>query len=93
MKVLRKSWVRNFVLAFVMLVVCGQAYADLESGLETLQDKIRMISVPLCVIFLVVAGWQKMSGRGDLFIAALIGAMIVFAAPQIIEMFQAIFGS
>lgn len=92
LKILRQPIIRQIVLIALMAIVCTNAYADLESGLESLQDKVRTISVPLATVFLIIAGWQKMAGRGDLFVAALIGSIIIFAAPQIIDMFQRIFG-
>jgi hypothetical protein len=39
-----------------------------------------------------VAGWQKAIGNNFMFFAALMGTLIMFAAPQLVEFFSASFG-
>jgi type IV secretory pathway VirB2 component (pilin) len=75
-----------------MLVTISPAFADLESGMADLQGKIKAISTPLAIIFIIIAGWQKAMGNDHLFVAALIGTVIMFAAPQIVPFISTAFG-
>jgi len=68
------------------------AFADLVSGMDDLQSKVKTICQPLAIIFLIVAGWQKAMGNSQLFVAALIGTVIMFASPQIVDFVSASFG-
>ena len=68
------------------------AFADLESGMADLQSKILGISTPLAIIFLIIAAWQKAMGNNTFFLAALVGTVIMFAAPQIVEFISVSFG-
>jgi hypothetical protein len=79
------------VLVFMFLTV-APAFADLESGMVDLQGKIRAICTPLAIIFIMVAGWQKAMGNDHLFVAALIGTVVMFAAPQIVPFISSVFG-
>ncbi len=79
----------------VLALLCAlttTAWADLESGMEDLQSKILSISTPLAIIFLIIAAWQKALGNSTFFFAALIGTVIMFAAPQIVEFISVSFG-
>ncbi len=75
-----------------LLIISTPAFADLTSGMEELQSKVKTICQPLAVIFLIVAGWQKAMGNSQLFVAALIGTLIMFASPQIVDFVSASFG-
>ena len=76
----------------LLCVLTTTAWADLESGMEDLQSKILSISTPLAIIFLIVAAWQKAMGNNMFFFAALIGTVIMFAAPQIVDFIRISFG-
>ncbi len=76
----------------LLLIMASPAWADLESGMADLQGKILAISTPLAIIFLIIAAWQKAMGNDHLFYAALIGTVIMFSAPQIVEFISAAFG-
>lgn len=82
-------------LLVLALLCCltTSAWADLETGMEDLQSKILSISTPLAIIFLIIAAWQKAMGNNTLFFAALVGTVIMFAAPQIVEFIRISFGS
>lgn len=79
------------LIIFTLLTVTP-AFADLESGMVDLQGKIRVICTPLAIIFIMVAGWQKAMGNDHLFVAALVGTVIMFAAPQIVPFISGVFG-
>jgi type IV secretory pathway VirB2 component (pilin) len=83
---------RGLVLLVFMLLVAAPAFADLESGMVDLQGKIRTICTPLAIIFIMIAGWQKAMGNDHLFVAALIGTVVMFAAPQIVPFISSVFG-
>lgn len=93
-----KRWIGSpgfkccLLMAVLMLVATTPAFADLESGMSELQSKIKTISTPLAIIFIIIAGWQKAMGNDHLFVAALIGTVIMFAAPQIVPFISASFG-
>lgn len=74
------------------MCITASAFADLESSMENLQDKIRAVSTPLAIILLMVAAWQLKMGNKQLLTVALIGTVILFAAPQIVELIQSVFG-
>ncbi len=76
----------------LLCVLTTSAWADLESGMEELQSKIFNISTPLAIIFLIIAAWQKAMGNDTLFFASLVGTIIMFAAPQIVQFISASFG-
>lgn len=77
---------------FFVLLNTQSAFADLVSGMDELQSKVKSICQPLAIIFLIVAGWQKAMGNSQLFIAALVGTVIMFASPQIVDFVSASFG-
>ena len=79
-----------FVL-FIFLTT-HPAFADLVSGMDELQSKVKSICQPLAIIFLIIAGWQKAMGNSQLFVAALIGTVIMFGAPQIVDFVSTSFG-
>ena len=88
-----QSGVGQCLLVLVMLcALTTTAWADLESGMTDLQSKILSISTPLAIIFLIIAAWQKALGNSAFFFAALIGTVIMFAAPQIVEFISVSFG-
>ena len=88
---------KGFILRSVVLtglfisVFVNPAYADLETSLTGLLDKIKVISTPIAIILLIFAGWQRMMGNNQIFIAALIGTIIMFGAPQIVELVSLVF--
>jgi type IV secretory pathway VirB2 component (pilin) len=82
-------WVWFGVVFWVMNV--DPAYADLEGSLSSLLDQIKALSTPVAIILLIFAGWQRMMGNTHIFIAALIGTLIMFGAPQIVELVSAVF--
>ena len=84
--------VQGLVLSTALVMVSvNPAYADLGGGLDGLLDNIKTISTPVAIILLIFAGWQRMLGNNQIFIAALIGTIIVFGAPQIVELINAVF--
>ena len=93
-----KRWVKSpgfkcfLLIAVFMLVSIHPAFADLESGMVDLQGKIKTISTPLAIIFIIIAGWQKAMGNDHLFVAALVGTVIMFSAPQVVPFISASFG-
>ena len=92
-KLWKTPWFRCFaLLIFFLLVSNNYAFADLVSSMEDLQGKVRLICQPLAIIFLIAAGWQKAMGNSQLFILALIGTIVMFAAPQIVNFISASFG-
>jgi type IV secretory pathway VirB2 component (pilin) len=80
------------IAVFWVCVLCSAAWADLESGMEDLQSKVLSISTPLAIIFLIIAAWQKAMGNNTFFFAALVGTVIMFSAPQIVEFIRISFG-
>ena len=91
-KVVRSKLFSCFLVLGMFCILTTSAWADLESGMSDLQSKILAISTPLAIIFLIIAAWQKAMGNDQLFYAALIGTVIMFAAPQIVEFVSAAFG-
>lgn len=90
---LSKTWVGKCLLVLCLLcALCSTASADLEGGMQDLQGKILSISTPLAIIFLIIAAWQKAMGNDRLFFAALIGTIIMFSAPQIVDFISLSFG-
>ena len=72
------------MMVILLFIAVTPVFADLESGMTDLQGKIKAISTPLAIIFLIIAGWQKAMGNDHLFVAALVGTLIMFASPQIV---------
>ena len=93
-----KQWLNNpvfrcFAMLLLFVIATSQpAFADFMSGMDDLKSKVATISTPLAVIFLIVAGWQKAIGNNQLFFGALTGTVIMFGAPQIVEVISASFG-
>jgi len=81
------------LLMVFILLTTQSAFADLVSDMSDLQSKITTICNPLAIIFLIVAGWQKAMGNAQLFILALVGTVVMFAAPQIVNFISASFGN
>jgi len=77
---------------FFLLLTNQPAFADLISSMDDLQSKVKSICQPLAIIFLIVAGWQKAMGNSQLFILALLGTVVMFAAPQIVNFISSSFG-
>ena len=91
--ILKSSYFQCFLLAVGLLLVFNtSAFADLEGSITDIQSKIQLVSTPLAIIFLIIAGWQKAIGNNFMFFAALMGTLIMFAAPQIVEFFSTVFG-
>ena len=79
----------------LLLVFSHPAFAEtsgLEGSIADMQGKIQTICTPLAIIFLIVAGWQKAIGNNFLFFAALMGTLIMFASPSLVEFISASFG-
>lgn len=95
---MHKQWlklpgVKCFLLFMFFLLLTNQpAFADLISSMDDLQSKVKSICQPLAIIFLIVAGWQKAMGNSQLFILALLGTVVMFAAPQIVNFISSSFG-
>lgn len=91
--ILKSACFQWFLLAVgLVLVYNTSAFAALEDSIGDIQSKIQAICTPLAIIFLIVAGWQKAIGNNFMFFAALLGTLIMFAAPQIVEFVSASFG-
>lgn len=90
---LRSVHFQCFLLALgLILIYSTPAFAALEDSIDDIQSKIQVICTPLAIIFLIVAGWQKAIGNNFLFFAALMGTLIMFAAPSLVEFISASFG-
>ena len=93
-----KQWIKTpgckyFLMLMFFVFLTGQpAFADLVSGMDDLQGKVKSICQPVAIIFLIIAGWQKAMGNSQLFVAALIGTVVMFASPQIVDFISASFG-
>ena len=93
-----KQWLKApgckcfLMFMFFVFLTSQPAFADLVSGMDELQSKVKSICQPLAIIFLIIAGWQKAMGNSQLFVAALIGTVIMFASPQIVDFVSASFG-
>ena len=86
--------VKGVLLLTCFLVLMDQyAFADLVSSMNTLQTNVTSICQPLAIIFLIVAGWQKAMGNAQLFILALVGTVVMFAAPQLVTFISSAFGN
>ena len=91
--VLKSVYFQCFLWAVGLVLVHNtSAFAALEDSIDDIQSKIQAICTPLAIIFLIVAGWQKAIGNNFMFFAALLGTLIMFAAPQIVEFVSASFG-
>jgi type IV secretory pathway VirB2 component (pilin) len=91
--ILKSMYFQYFLLVVGLLLVYNTpAFAALEDSIVDIQGKIQAICTPLAIIFLIVAGWQKAIGNNFMFFAALLGTLIMFAAPQIVEVVSASFG-
>ena len=85
---------KSFLLLMLFLFLTNQlAFADLVSSMTTLQTNVTSICQPLAIIFLIVAGWQKAMGNSQLFILALVGTVVMFAAPQLVTFVSSAFGN
>lgn len=81
------------LLILFIFFTCQPAFADLVSGMDQLQTNVVSLCQPLAIIFLIIAGWQKAMGNSQLFIAALVGTLVMFAAPQIVTFVSSAFGN
>ncbi len=92
-KINMKGMLQSFIVAGLLIgIFANPAYADLETSLTGLLDKIKAISTPIAIILLIFAGWQRMMGNNHIFVAALVGTIIMFGAPQIVEVVSLVFG-
>jgi len=90
----KQSGFKSFLLLTLFLVLSDKyAFADLVSDMTTLQGNVTSICQPLAIIFLIVAGWQKAMGNSQLFILALVGTVVMFAAPQLVTFISSAFGN
>ncbi len=80
-------------LTFFIVLTNQSAFADLVSSMNQLQSNVTSICQPLAIIFLIVAGWQKAMGNSQLFILALVGTVVMFAAPQLVNFISSAFGN
>ncbi|MBU4334908.1 MAG: TrbC/VirB2 family protein [Candidatus Omnitrophica bacterium] len=85
------SCLNTFVLFVVFVAIATPAFADFQSSIESILDAIKAVSVPIAIILLIFAGWQRMMGNNQIFIAALIGTIIVFGAPLIVDLISSVF--
>ena len=85
------SGLKTFVLFLLFVVMATPAFADFQSSIESILDAIKAISVPISIMLLIFAGWQRMMGNNQIFIAALIGTIIVFGAPLIVDLISSVF--
>ena len=91
---LKQQGFKSFMLLMLFLVLSNQsAFADLVSSMNTLQTNVTSICQPLAIIFLIVAGWQKAMGNAQLFILALVGTVVMFAAPKLVNFISTAFGN
>ena len=91
--ILKSTCTLSFLVAVGLLLVYNtSAFAALEDSIVDIQSRIQAVCTPLAIIFLIVAGWQKAIGNNFMFFAALMGTLIMFAAPQLVEFFSASFG-
>ncbi len=89
----KTSGFKCFLLFMLFVLLTSQpAFADLLSGMDELQDKVKSICQPVAIIFLIIAGWQKAMGNSQMFIMALVGTVVMFASPQIVDFISASFG-
>ncbi|HOY09016.1 MAG TPA: TrbC/VirB2 family protein [Candidatus Omnitrophota bacterium] len=86
-----ESCFKTLALLAIFVGLATPAFADLEGSMASLMDAIRSLSTPVAIILLIFAGWQRMLGNSQIFYAALIGAVIVFAAPMIVELISSVF--
>ena len=92
-KWLKTPWFKCFIVLILFFLLTNQnAFADLVSSMDELQSRVKSICQPLAIIFLIVAGWQKAMGNSQMFILALVGTVVMFAAPQIVDFISASFG-
>ncbi len=96
MKVFKKPGylllLRAAVLGMALIGVTSPAYADLETSLTGLKEQVLTISTPIAIILLIFAGWQKSIGNQHIFYSAIVGVLIVFAAPLIVTFIKTAFG-
>ncbi len=95
LKVLLKQPMLESCVAIIgwLLVFTQFAHAaGLEDSIADIQSKVQGICTPLAIIFLIIAGWQKAIGNNFLFVAALTGTLVMFAAPNLVEFISASFG-
>lgn len=92
MRIFKSPITKVLFMGFLFgIISTNPAFAALEDSIEELQSRIESISIPLAIIFLIIAGWQKAMGNNYLFIAALIGTVIIFAAPQLVAFISTAF--
>ena len=90
----KMPWFKSFTWGVFFLFISNQyAFADLVSSMTQLQGNVTSICQPLAIIFLIVAGWQKAMGNAQLFVLALVGTVVMFAAPQLVTFISSAFGN
>ena len=93
-RIYKLPWFKSFTMGlFILLFGSQYAFADLVSSMTQLQGNVTSICQPLAIIFLIVAGWQKAMGNAQLFILALVGTVVMFAAPQLVSFISSAFGN
>ena len=53
------SVLKTFVLFLLFVVMATPAFADFQSSIESILDAIKAVSVPIAIILLIFAGWQR----------------------------------
>lgn len=90
--------IKRTVPILLMLVVfmaglfVGPAFADLESDLTLMQDRVLSLALPIGVIVLIFTGILMMLGKTDAVKPALFGLIFIFAASAIVLFISSIFG-
>lgn len=83
---------KTLVLLAIFVGISTSAFAaDIEGSMYALLEQIKSLSTPVAIILLIFAGIQRMFGNSQIFYAALIGAVIVFSAPLIVDLIQSVF--
>ena len=85
------SCFKTLALLAIFIGMTTPAFADLGGSMSSLMDAIKTLSTPVAIILLIFAGWMKMMGNDQMFIAALIGTVMVFAAPLIVDLISSVF--
>ena len=88
------AWAQPQKPNIVVIFTDDHGFADMgvQGSVKDIQTKVQGLCTPLAIIFLVIAGWQKAIGNNFMFIAALTGTLVMFAAPNLVEFLSASFG-
>lgn len=89
---LRKTIPVLLMLMAMLTIFTVPAFADLESDLDVLKDRVLAIAIPIGAVILIFAGIMMAQGRPDAVKSALIGLLFIFAASGIVLFISSIFG-